>query len=74
MSAVLVTLAPVLMGFFIRGKIIPEEKNPLNRLLVRFQKDKIRIAIVVDGRAVTAEAFAWLKWLRQIAPACRNGD
>jgi Cu(I)/Ag(I) efflux system membrane protein CusA/SilA len=27
------TLAPVLMGFFIRGKIPPEEKNPINRLL-----------------------------------------
>ena len=25
-------------------------------------------------QAITAEAFAWLKWLRQIAPACRNGD
>ena len=23
-----ITLAPVLMGFFIRGKIPPEEKNP----------------------------------------------
>jgi copper/silver efflux system protein len=29
-----ITLAPVLMGFFIRGKILPEEKNPLNRLLI----------------------------------------
>ena len=29
-----VTLAPVLMGFFIRGKILPEEKNPVNRFLV----------------------------------------
>src|SRR4051812_6854592 len=29
-----VTLAPVLMGFFIRGRIPSEEKNPLNRFLV----------------------------------------
>jgi len=29
-----ITLAPVLMGFFIRGKIPAEEKNPVNRLLV----------------------------------------
>src|SRR3954464_7395889 len=29
-----ITLAPVLMGFFIRGKIPPEEKNPINRFLV----------------------------------------
>jgi Cu(I)/Ag(I) efflux system membrane protein CusA/SilA len=29
-----ITLAPILMGFFIRGKIPPEEKNPINRFLV----------------------------------------
>jgi Cu(I)/Ag(I) efflux system membrane protein CusA/SilA len=33
-SAILaITLVPVLMGYFIRGKVIPERKNPLNRLL-----------------------------------------
>ena len=29
-----ITLAPVLMGWFIRGRIPSEEKNPLNRLLI----------------------------------------
>ncbi|MDR3378084.1 MAG: efflux RND transporter permease subunit, partial [Verrucomicrobiae bacterium] len=29
-----ITLAPVLMGWFIRGRIPVEEKNPLNRLLI----------------------------------------
>ena len=29
-----ITLAPVLMGYFIRGKIPAEEKNPINRFLV----------------------------------------
>ena len=29
-----ITLAPILMGYFIRGKLLPEEKNPLNRFLV----------------------------------------
>jgi Cu(I)/Ag(I) efflux system membrane protein CusA/SilA len=29
-----ITLAPILMGLFIRGKIPPEEKNPINRLLL----------------------------------------
>ena len=28
-----ITLVPVLMGFFIRGKILPEAKNPVNRIL-----------------------------------------
>ncbi|MCP1305259.1 efflux RND transporter permease subunit [Halomonas sp. R1t8] len=29
-----VTLVPVLMGYFIRGRVLPEHKNPVNRLLV----------------------------------------
>ena len=29
-----ITLVPVLMGYFIRGKIRPEQQNPINRLLV----------------------------------------
>jgi Cu(I)/Ag(I) efflux system membrane protein CusA/SilA len=28
-----ITLVPVLMGYFVRGKIFPEHKNPLNRLI-----------------------------------------
>jgi len=28
-----ITLVPVLMGYFIRGKILPEAKNPVNRFL-----------------------------------------
>jgi len=28
-----ITLVPVLMGYFIRGKILPESRNPVNRLL-----------------------------------------
>ena len=30
-----VTLVPILMGWFIRGKIKPETKNPLNRFFIR---------------------------------------
>jgi len=30
-----VTIVPILMGWFIRGKIPPEEKNPINRFLIR---------------------------------------
>jgi len=32
-AALSITLVPVLMGYFIRGKILPEHKNPLNRML-----------------------------------------
>ncbi|MEJ2471904.1 MAG: efflux RND transporter permease subunit [Desulfuromonadales bacterium] len=30
-----ITIVPVLMGWFIRGRIPDEEKNPINRLLIR---------------------------------------
>jgi len=29
-----ITLVPVLMGYFIRGRILPERRNPVNRLLI----------------------------------------
>jgi len=30
-----ITVVPILMGYFIRGKIPPEEKNPINRFLIK---------------------------------------
>lgn len=32
-AALAITLIPVLMGYFIRGKVLPEHKNPINRML-----------------------------------------
>ncbi len=32
-AALAITLVPVLMGYFIRGKVLPEHKNPVNRIL-----------------------------------------
>ena len=34
-SLLAVTLVPVLMGYWIRGKIRSEEKNPISRILIR---------------------------------------
>jgi len=55
-----VTLVPVLMMLFIRGKIMPETKNPVNRFLIwiyrpiissvmRWKKLTIALALVVLG-------------------------
>jgi len=33
-AALAITLVPVLMGYFVRGRILPEEKNPVNRALI----------------------------------------
>ncbi len=40
-----VTLVPVLMGYFIRGKIIPEHKNPANRLLHALHSPLLKYAM-----------------------------
>lgn len=53
-----ITLVPVLMGYFIRGNIIAENKNPVNRLLIaaytpllsgvlRFPKSTLLVALLV---------------------------
>ncbi|MCG8381778.1 MAG: efflux RND transporter permease subunit [Gammaproteobacteria bacterium] len=33
-AALAITLVPVLMGYFIRGRVVSEHKNPVNRLLI----------------------------------------
>jgi Cu(I)/Ag(I) efflux system membrane protein CusA/SilA len=33
-AALAITLVPVLMGYFIRGRILPEQRNPVNRALI----------------------------------------
>jgi Cu(I)/Ag(I) efflux system membrane protein CusA/SilA len=40
-----ITLVPVLMGYFIRGKILSEKKNPLNRLLVAIYLPVLRLVL-----------------------------
>jgi len=30
-----ITVVPILMGYWIRGKILPEERNPINRFLIK---------------------------------------
>ncbi|RMF58174.1 MAG: efflux RND transporter permease subunit, partial [Calditrichaeota bacterium] len=40
-----ITIVPVLMGYFIRGKILPEEKNPINRFLIRIYRPVINLVL-----------------------------
>jgi Cu(I)/Ag(I) efflux system membrane protein CusA/SilA len=64
-----ITLAPVLMGYFIRGKLPPEEKNPINRFLIRLYHPAIDFVIRWRWWVITASAvvvlwvfFPW-NWL-----------
>ena len=40
-----ITLVPVLMGYFIRGKVTPEHKNPINRVLIAAYRPVINAVI-----------------------------
>ncbi|TVZ41438.1 Cu(I)/Ag(I) efflux system membrane protein CusA/SilA [Alteromonadaceae bacterium 2753L.S.0a.02] len=44
-AALAITLVPVLMGYFIRGRILPEHKNPVNRLLVAIYMPVLKAAL-----------------------------
>jgi len=44
-----ITLVPVLMGYFIRGHITPERKNPINRILVAGYRPFIRVILKAPG-------------------------
>ena len=61
-----ITLAPILMGYFIRGKMIPEEKNPINRLLIWFYHPVIdwviRFRWLVISNAVLIVAWVFFPW------------
>ncbi|KPZ69460.1 Cation efflux system protein CusA [Shewanella sp. P1-14-1] len=76
-----ITLIPVLMGYFVRGKIPDEKKNPLSRLLIamyepllrlvlRFPKFTILLAIVALGSAV----YPMTKMGSEFMPELEEGD
>ena len=76
-----ITIVPVLMGYWVRGKILPEKKNPLNRLLIgiyhpvadfvlKFPKLMILFLVVMLG-------ITWLPFSRigsEFMPPLYEGD
>ncbi|HEU0079856.1 MAG TPA: CusA/CzcA family heavy metal efflux RND transporter, partial [Longimicrobiaceae bacterium] len=63
-SILSITLVPVLLGFFVRGRIHAEERNPVSRFLVRVYRPVIRRVLrwrwpVVAG-ALAALILSWI--------------
>ncbi len=64
-----ITLAPVLMGWFIRGRIPSEEKNPLNRFLIWIYHQvldfvvKRRWAVILTAGVIIVWVFLPWNWL-----------
>ena len=76
-----ITIVPVLMGYFVRGKIIPEKRNPINRALIavyrplihgvlRFKWLTVFIALIVLG--ITAIPLSRLG--SEFMPPLNEGD
>jgi Cu(I)/Ag(I) efflux system membrane protein CusA/SilA len=73
-----ITLAPVLMGWFIRGKIPKEGKNPINRFLIWLYKPVVDLAIryrwlvLVCGAVLVAWVFfPWNSLVARLLPPGR---
>jgi Cu(I)/Ag(I) efflux system membrane protein CusA/SilA len=66
-----VTLVPVLMLLFVRGRILPEAKNPVNRFLIAIYRPVI--AVVLRHKAATP-VVALVVMLASAWPATRLGS
>ncbi|MGE3527715.1 MAG: efflux RND transporter permease subunit, partial [Gemmatimonadales bacterium] len=61
-----VTLVPVLMGYLIRGRIRPEDRNPLNRVMRRLYRPVLEFALhrpwTVIGAALLVLVLTVIPW------------
>ncbi len=80
-SLLAVTIVPVLMGYWIRGKIRPEEKNPINRFFIWIYHPIIKLVlkakIPVIILAVVILAVSYIPWKligSEFMPPLNEGD
>ncbi|HWE43366.1 MAG TPA: CusA/CzcA family heavy metal efflux RND transporter [Gemmatimonadaceae bacterium] len=67
-SLLSVTLVPVTMGLFIRGRIFRERANPINRAMIRVYRPVIDFVLGHRGPVILAAVLAlivtWVPWTR----------
>ena len=67
-SLLAVTLVPVAMGWLIRGRLLRERANPINRWLIAAYRPVIHFVLRhpwgVVGGAVVALVLTWIPWSR----------
>ncbi|MGD2272201.1 MAG: efflux RND transporter permease subunit [Desulfobacterales bacterium] len=76
-----VTIVPILMGYLIRGKIRPEEKNPVNRFLIWIYHPIIKLvlkskpAVVLFAAGILAVTYIpWKRIGSEFMPPLNEGD
>ncbi len=63
-SLLALTLVPVLVGYFVRGKVRSEQRNPVNRLLVAIYEPVLRFCVRFRWPAILAATLALaLTWI-----------
>ena len=70
-AGVSITLVPVLMGYFIRGQITPESKNPVNRALIALYRPAINFVLKAPKKIL---AFSVVLVLLAIWPLSQIGS
>jgi len=80
-SILAITIIPALMVFFIRGKIIREDKHPVSRFLIKLYKPLMKPVLKIPGVIVliclvlmAASIFPWTKLGHEFMPALNEGD
>jgi Cu(I)/Ag(I) efflux system membrane protein CusA/SilA len=75
-----VTLVPVLMLLFVRGRILSEHRNPINRLLIWIYRPIIagvmrwkKVTILAALLALGITAYPWSKLGSEFMPALNEG-
>src|SRR5579862_3559778 len=75
------TLVPVLMTFFVRGKITPEKKNPLNRFLIRVYQPIVHfvlrfrwLTLIIALLVMAATVYPYKKLGKEFMPPLNEGD
>jgi copper/silver efflux system protein len=66
-----ITLVPVLMGYFVRGRMVPEGQNPVNRALIAAYRPCLRWAL---EKPWTVIGVALVVVLLSIVPAANLGS
>ena len=66
-----ITLVPVLMGYFIRGKVLPENRNPINKGLVALYKPLLSASLKYPKSTIT---LALALMLSAYYPASKLGS
>jgi len=79
-SLLSITLVPVAMGLFIRGRVRPEAANPLSRVLIRMYRPVIRVVlrhrwptVIAAALLLVATAFPWSRIGSEFMPPLHEG-